>query len=167
MSWLCHHFAHGDNAQDWPEGISTSGSFGHPFLCRAPCIRAVHGTCMKGPRCEFCHREHVNPKRKLRRQERELLEGMRELLALLMFQWHLERHVVTLRLGDDLRMVLAVLERRVRFLRQAQPPTPGELRQVMENLWLLRGFSLGHLFTSLQHWPQEDPSTFQLFKSNA
>ena len=54
--------------QDWPETMS-SGSLGHPFLCKAPCIRAVHGTCMKGPRCEFCHLEHNHPKRKLRREE--------------------------------------------------------------------------------------------------
>ena len=61
--------------QDWPEGIS-SGSMGHPFLCKAPCIRAVHGTCMKGPRCEFCHLEHNHPKRKLRRQETRPADGM-------------------------------------------------------------------------------------------
>ena len=50
ISWLFQHFAHSEDSQDWPEDISTSGSLGHPFLCRAPCIRAVHGTCMKGPR---------------------------------------------------------------------------------------------------------------------
>ncbi|CAL1168286.1 unnamed protein product [Cladocopium goreaui] len=144
----------GGESEDWPEDISTSGSLGHPFLCRAPCIRAVHGTCMKGPRCEFCHQEHANPKRKLRREERQFLESMRELLALLMLQWQLERLLVTPRLRDDLRLVLAVLERRVKFLRQVQPPTPGELRQARDNQWILRGFSFGHLFTSLQHWPQ-------------
>ena len=50
ISWLFQHFPHSENSQDWPLGISTCGSLGHPFLCRAPCIRAVHGTCMKGPR---------------------------------------------------------------------------------------------------------------------
>lgn len=134
-------------------GIS-SGSLGHPFLCRAPCIRAVYGTCMKGPRCEFCHLEHVHPKRKLRRQERERLETMRELLALLIFQWHLEQQVIKLKLEQQLRLVLVVVQRHVRCLRQAQVPTELELCRVMENLWILRGFSLGQLFHSLQHWPQ-------------
>ena len=57
-------------------------------------------------------------------QEQELLESMRELLALLMFQWQLERHLATLRLRDDLRLVLTVLERRVKFLGRSsrQPP---------------------------------------------
>ena len=87
-------------------------------------------------------------------QERQFLESMRELLALLMLQWQLERLLVTPSLRDDLRLVLAVLERRVKFLRQVQPPTPGELRQARDNQWILRGFSFGHLFTSLQHWPQ-------------
>ena len=51
-----------------PEGISR-GSYGHPSLCRAPCVYAFYGTCMKGPRCNFCHLEHSSPKRKLTRQE--------------------------------------------------------------------------------------------------
>eukprot|EP00435_Cladocopium_sp_Y103_P005559 s3975_g1.t2 len=156
----------------------------------------LHGTCMKGPRCEFCHLEHIHPKRKLRRQERpgdrslyglqpwiscsrailidstspsllvpltsrrliakerERLETMRELLAMLIFQWHLERQVIKFRLEQQLRLVLAVVGRHVRRLRQAQMPTELELCRVMENLWILRGFSLGQLFNSLQHWPQ-------------
>ena len=79
---------------------------------------------------------------------------MRELLALLMFQWQLERLLVTPSLRDDLRLVLAVLERRVKFLRQVQPPTPDEVRQARDNQRVLRGFSPGDLFTSLQHLPQ-------------
>ena len=82
------------------------------------------------------------------------MESMRELLALLMLQWQLERLLVTPRLRDDLRLVLAVLERRVKFLRQVQPPTPDEVRQARDNQRILRGFSPGDLFTSLQHWPQ-------------
>ncbi|CAL1131951.1 unnamed protein product [Cladocopium goreaui] len=101
---------------DWPEGIS-SGSMGHPFLCKAPCIRAVYGTCMKGPRCEFCHLEHNHPKRKLRRQDRQRLEEMPELLVLLILQWHVQRCATKLRLDEPLQLVLAVLERRVNLLR--------------------------------------------------
>ena len=82
------------------------------------------------------------------------MESMRELLALLMFQWQLERLLVTHRLRDDLRLVLAVLERRVKFLRQVQPPTPDEVRQARDNQRILRGFSPGDLFTYLQHLPQ-------------
>ena len=82
------------------------------------------------------------------------MESMRELLALLMFQWQLERLLVTHRLRDDLRLVLAVLERRVKFLRQVQPPTPDEVRQARDNQRILRGFSPGDLFTSIQHLTQ-------------
>eukprot|EP00435_Cladocopium_sp_Y103_P073245 s689_g42.t4 len=75
--------------------------------------------------------------------ERERLETMRELLAMLIFQWHLERQVIKFRLEQQLRLVLAVVGRHVRGLRQAQTPTELEFCQVMENLWILRGFSLG------------------------
>jgi hypothetical protein len=62
--------------------------------------------------------------------------------------------VIKLKLEQQLRLVLVVVQRHVRGLRQAQMPTELELCRVMENLWILRGFSLGQLFNSLQHWPQ-------------
>lgn len=62
--------------------------------------------------------------------------------------------VIKLQLEQQLRLVLVVVQRHVRGLRQAQMPTELELCWVMENLWILRGFSLGQLFNSLQHWPQ-------------
>ena len=62
--------------------------------------------------------------------------------------------VIRFRLEQQLRLVLAVVQRHVRCLRQAQMPTELELCRVMENLWILRSFSLGQLFNSLQHWPQ-------------
>eukprot|EP00435_Cladocopium_sp_Y103_P014943 s1077_g3.t1 len=37
---------------DWPKGMSR-GSYGHPFLCRAPCVYAIYGNCMKGPRPQW------------------------------------------------------------------------------------------------------------------
>eukprot|EP00435_Cladocopium_sp_Y103_P014548 s4708_g3.t1 len=111
---------------------------------------------MKGPRCEFCHLEHNHPKRKLRKQERQRLEEMPELLVLLILQWHVQSHAAKLRLDEPLRLVLAVLERRVKLLREARPPTHAELRWAMENLWTLRGFSLGRSFDAFQLWPQVD-----------
>ena len=42
------------------------------------------------------------------------------------------------------------------LLREAQPPTHTEVRWAMENLWTLRGFSLGRLFDTFQLWPQVD-----------
>jgi len=80
---------------------------------------------------------------------------MPELLVLLILHWHIQRHVTNLRL-DDLQLVLAVLERRVKLLREARRPTHAELRWAMENLWTLRGFSLGRLFDAFQLWPQVD-----------
>eukprot|EP00435_Cladocopium_sp_Y103_P073221 s689_g42.t2 len=62
--------------------------------------------------------------------ERERLETMRELLAMLIFQWHLERQVIKFRLEQQLRLVLAVVGRHVRGLRQAQTPTELEFCQV-------------------------------------
>ena len=38
--------------------IPSLGSYGHPNICRRPCILLVKGTCQKGSACGFCHLEH-------------------------------------------------------------------------------------------------------------
>ncbi|CAL1150069.1 unnamed protein product [Cladocopium goreaui] len=81
---------------------------------------------------------------------------MPELLILLILQWHVQRHVTKLRLEREMQLLLAVLERRVKLLRQARPLTHAQFSWVMENRWTLRGFSLGRLFDVFQLWPQVD-----------
>lgn len=148
---------------DWPEGISR-GSYGHPSLCRAPCVYAFYGTCMKGPRCNFCHLEHSSPKRKLTRQERQALYQMPESLVLLIFNSHLDKHVTKLQLQQPLRLVLAVVARRVRLLRP-QWPTGFEFRMALDQLWNLRSFSLGRLVDCILQCPQVDASFRPVVKS--
>ena len=46
-----------------------SGSWGHPALCRRPCIRFGKGSCGMGDACGYCHYEHprlVTPDRRQR-----------------------------------------------------------------------------------------------------
>ena len=132
----------------------SSGSNGHPFLCRSPCVHALYGSCMKGPRCEFCHLEHTRPKRKLSRQERLYLHRMPEVLALHLFRWHLHKHIRKLNLQQEFQLMIAVLERRLRLLRAE--PAEAELKEATEEMWTLRGFSLGRLLDAVQLWPQFD-----------
>eukprot|EP00435_Cladocopium_sp_Y103_P050476 s934_g15.t1 len=50
----------GPNEIDAPrvQEIPSLGSYGHPNICRRPCILLVKGTCHKGSACGFCHFEH-------------------------------------------------------------------------------------------------------------
>ena len=39
--------------------IPSLGSYGHPSICRRPCILFIRGTCKKAADCGFCHLRHV------------------------------------------------------------------------------------------------------------
>ena len=41
-----------------PVVTPSSGSYGHPDLCRRPCIQLARGSCRKGKSCGFCHFSH-------------------------------------------------------------------------------------------------------------
>ena len=40
------------------EAIPSLGSYGHPNICRRPCILLMRGACQKGADCGFCHLAH-------------------------------------------------------------------------------------------------------------
>ena len=44
-------------AKDFPDE-HIPGSFGHPELCRRPCILFATGRCAPGYRCKYCHEPH-------------------------------------------------------------------------------------------------------------
>eukprot|EP00435_Cladocopium_sp_Y103_P001416 s6436_g1.t1 len=58
------------------------GSYGHPELCAAPCIRAFYSKCTKGFLCEFCHFGHPKAKVKLYKPERQLFDSLEEATVL-------------------------------------------------------------------------------------
>ena len=89
---------------------------------------------------------------------------MPESLVLFIFQMHLETHVTKLGLQQALRLVLAVVARRMRLLRP-QWPTGFEFRMAINQMWNLRSFSLGRLVETLAQCPQVDASFRQVVKS--
>ena len=40
------------------QAIPSLGSYGHPNICRRPCILLMRGACQKGADCGFCHLAH-------------------------------------------------------------------------------------------------------------
>ena len=41
-----------------PVEVLSAGSYGHPNICRRPCILFTRGTCQAGADCNFCHVNH-------------------------------------------------------------------------------------------------------------
>ncbi|CAL1151018.1 unnamed protein product [Cladocopium goreaui] len=58
-----------------PAGPSL-GSYGHPNICRRPCIFMVRGACEKGAECGFCHVTHEVRFPSFDRHQREFLKHL-------------------------------------------------------------------------------------------
>ncbi|CAJ1338437.1 unnamed protein product [Effrenium voratum] len=64
----------------------SSGSLGHPELCRRACIYLAAGECKSGSACNYCHMDHVEKAPKLDKGQRGIMQQLsrRELLALVL-----------------------------------------------------------------------------------
>ncbi|CAK9060727.1 unnamed protein product [Durusdinium trenchii] len=65
--WRCHvqvsqlwqRAAHlGTSSTTKPSTSGSEGSYGHPHVCRRPCIKFARGSCEQGAECGFCHSSH-------------------------------------------------------------------------------------------------------------
>lgn len=129
------------------------GSYGHPELCAAPCIRAFYSNCAKGVLCEFCHFGHTKSKVKLCKPERQLFDSLEEATVLSLVLSLLSDKCKKLpeTQQDVMRLLLAALQRRVVHLGQ-----PIVSRNTRRSLKTLRRFSIGRLFEVIEQSHQVD-----------
>jgi len=68
------------------ELLPSTGSLGHPEVCRRPCIYYLAGHCANGTECTYCHLPHVDKTPKLDKRQRTIMQGLsrQELLALVL-----------------------------------------------------------------------------------
>jgi len=101
-------------------GQTNPGSWGHPELCRRPCVYQLKsGACHLGAECNFCHCAHRKAEAKPDQRERQLMTRMSpgELVALLLPVFH--------KRAED-QGVLHVVEEFLRKAQQAAPAPPAE-----------------------------------------
>eukprot|EP00435_Cladocopium_sp_Y103_P020951 s4039_g5.t1 len=55
--------------------LHSTGSYGHPNICRRPCILCARGNCKMSGDCGFCHLPHVTRAASFDKQQREFLRG--------------------------------------------------------------------------------------------
>ncbi|CAK8997209.1 unnamed protein product, partial [Durusdinium trenchii] len=53
-----------------------AGSFGHPDLCRRPCILFMKNICRRGSTCGFCHLPHETRLPSFNLQQRHFLQKL-------------------------------------------------------------------------------------------
>ena len=129
------------------------GSYGHPELCAAPCIRAFYSKCTNGVFCEFCHFGHTKSKLKLNKPQRQLFDSLEEaaVLSLVLSLLRDKCKKLPATQQDVMRLLLAVLQKRVVHLGQ-----PMVSRNTRRSLQTLRRFSIGRLFVVIEQSHQVD-----------
>eukprot|EP00435_Cladocopium_sp_Y103_P013857 s714_g3.t1 len=58
------------------QAVPSMGSYGHPNICRRPCIFMARGACEKGADCGFCHLTHELQPPSFDKRQRELLKHL-------------------------------------------------------------------------------------------
>ncbi|CAJ1420534.1 unnamed protein product, partial [Effrenium voratum] len=104
----------------------STGSRGHPEICRRPCVHMAKGSCKDGAGCAFCHLPHTTPLVNLNKQLRLQLGKMDETQLLSVVIPHFRERFAPSgdesRLGQDFVQVLQQeLERRSGFSASQEP----------------------------------------------
>eukprot|EP00438_Fugacium_kawagutii_P025687 Skav222207 [mRNA] locus=scaffold3172:154710:156613:- [translate_table: standard] len=161
------------NAADtfaWRVEVSISqGSYGHPELCGAPCVRAFYSKCTAGLFCNFCHLEHIVPKMKLNKPNRQFLAslGEAETLYLMLSSLRMKCSQLEGPQQDVMRLVLALIQRRVTLLGGIPAQTDQDSMLLSQRL---KKFRVGLLLDLLQTCRQVDAtlkSEIKALRSNA
>ncbi|CAL1140987.1 unnamed protein product, partial [Cladocopium goreaui] len=127
---------------EWPidQGNQSKGSLGHPEVswilsevCGRFCIRFFYGNCRQGQNCEFCHLTHREPKVKMDKAQRQLIEMLGEAEA---------------NLGSRIpnqRMVFVIDMLRRRFQSLPVPNNPNRVLHARAVIPVLRKFTVARL----------------------
>ncbi|CAK9007667.1 unnamed protein product [Durusdinium trenchii] len=134
------------------EAPMSLGSTGHPWFCAPPCVYTFYGKCSRAAWCQYCHLEHPEAKRKLSKSERLLMNSLDESMALSVVLWHIRRQSQKANLYQELRLLLAVIQRRVNLLGGGRV-----CQKTLAATKTLRALSLGRLFDVIQQSGQVDP----------
>ncbi|CAE7359448.1 unnamed protein product [Symbiodinium sp. CCMP2592] len=56
--------------------VLSEGSWGHPDVCRRPCIHFISGYCENGKDCAYCHLPHAEKMVKLDKRQRAMVQQL-------------------------------------------------------------------------------------------
>jgi len=123
------------------QAIPSLGSYGHPNICRRPCILMVKGTCQKGSDCGFCHQDHELRPPSFDKQQREFLKRLPAVTFMELILPYVREKVEASELPGA-HQVLQLLKSEI-IVRAVQAPvgnrvqrTPRRIRFVLERMSL-------------------------------
>ncbi|CAE7904529.1 ubiB [Symbiodinium microadriaticum] len=96
--------------------LPSKGSYGHPELCRKPCLFLRYGNCPNGVHCEYCHVPHSSRAVKLDKRQRDSLKELSESALLGLLLPHLNARVSTLNLPQGAADTVGLMEQHLASL---------------------------------------------------
>jgi len=124
----------GDKA-GYEAGFST-GTRGHPEVCKRPCVHFVTRGCALGESCNYCHAEHTKRPVSLDKSQRRLLGKVEEKYLLEIVLGQLRSRAQVKGFYQEAERLFLILEGRLWFLHNpdlAASWSPGE-RQAMRRV---------------------------------
>jgi len=121
------------------EEIPSLGSYGHPSICRRPCILFIRGTCKKAADCGFCHLHHESRLPSFDKKQRNFLKLLPSVTFLEMILPFVRKRVEDNEVPGAaalLQLLESEISIRSHPTRTVSPHTPRKIRYVLERMTL-------------------------------
>eukprot|EP00435_Cladocopium_sp_Y103_P060725 s447_g22.t1 len=123
--------------------VFSVGSYGHPNICRRPCILFAQGNCNKAENCGFCHLAHEEHMPTLDKQGREFLRDLPDLSFMEMVLPYFRKRVEDNELPGAER-ILQLLESEI-VIRSRSKGSTGRMQIPRKIRYIVERMSLGRL----------------------
>eukprot|EP00439_Symbiodinium_sp_Y106_P051113 s2477_g6.t2 len=138
--------------------VLSEGSWGHPDVCRRPCIHFISGNCENGKDCAYCHLPHMEKMAKLDKRQRAMVQQLTHPELVSMVLPFCSRKAEEGGYADKAEEILGLLEMRLDHATSSSesPLADRELRNLRKTLARMSFSSLIGLISRTSHDEDED-----------
>jgi len=143
--------------------VLSEGSWGHPDVCRRPCIHFISGNCENGKDCAYCHLPHMEKMAKLDKRQRAMVQQLTHPELVSMVLPFCSRKAEEGGYADKAEEILGLLEMRLDHATSSSESWPladRELRNLRKTLARMSFSSLIGLISRTSHDEDEDSSLY-------
>ncbi|CAE7518837.1 unnamed protein product [Symbiodinium sp. CCMP2592] len=141
--------------------VLSVGSWGHPDVCRRPCIHFISGNCENGKDCAYCHLPHTEKMAKLDKRQRAMVQQLNHPELVSMVLPFCYRKAEDGGYADKAEEILGLLEMGLDHATsssESRPLADRELRNLRKTLARMSFSSLIGLVTHRSPDQDEDPT---------
>ena len=137
-------------------------SFGHPEMCRRPCVHMFrHGRCHQGSQCDYCHERHVVPPAKMTKRLRQLFAKLPRQQQMFILLCHLTERSAQSDFPAEANVLLQCLVSDWQLMQRGQQSDHAEHVQLgltsEELSSMQQAFSRMPLFALVTQFPHSSP----------